>query len=88
MEYVKFGSELPEAIHAQFRELAYGEKRITLAGALLWYFNADPEVQRLYREWARALVEDFATVDQAPETVRAAIKKRPSTSPRRRRKGK
>ena len=73
MEYVKFGSQLPEAIHDKFSELEYGDKRLACAAALVWYFNADSEERRLYREWARAIAEDCATIDRPPDTVAAIL---------------
>ena len=69
MEYVKFGSQLPQAIYDKFTELDYGDKRLACAAALLWYFTTEPQVKRLYREWARAIVEDCATIENPPDTV-------------------
>lgn len=74
MKYVKFGSQLPKSLHEQFAKLDHGDKRIACGAAMLWYFTVDPEVRRLYREWARAIVEGFATVDQPPETIAAALR--------------
>ena len=45
------------------------------AVGLLWYFTAEPEVARLYREWVRAIADELATIDEPPETVKAALEK-------------
>lgn len=76
MEYLKFGSQLPRTIHEKFSSLDYGEKRVASAAAFVWYFNADPEVRRLYREWARAIAEDCATIEKPPDTVAAILGKK------------
>jgi hypothetical protein len=73
---MKFGSQLPEAIYERFFELDHGHKQVVCAAALVWYFNADPETQRVYREWARAISEGFATIEQPPETVRSFLESR------------
>lgn len=86
MEYIKFGSQLPEALYERFAELEHGDKRIACAAALLWYFTTEPEVARLYREWARAITEGFATIEEPPETVKTALKKRAPQPPPRRKK--
>ena len=75
MEYIKFGSQLPETIHQCFANLDHGDKRVACAAALLWYFTAEPEVTRLYREWARAIAEDLATIEKPPDTVKIAMEK-------------
>ncbi len=76
MEYVKFGSQLPEAIYERFADLGHGDKRVACAAAFLWYFTTEPEVTRIYREWARAITEGFATIEEPPDTVKAALEKR------------
>jgi hypothetical protein len=76
MEYVKFGSQLPEAIYERFAALGHGEKRTACAAGLLWYFSIDPETARLYREWARAIADGLATMERPPETVAAALAQR------------
>ncbi len=88
MKYVKFGSQLPEAIHERFAELEYGEKRIACTGALLWYFTADEETKRLYREWARAIAEGFATIEEPPNTVATILRQKSPETGRGRKKTK
>ncbi len=87
MEYIKFGSQLPEALYERFAELGHGDKRVACAAALLWYFTTEPEVARLYREWARAITEGFATIEEPPDTVKAALEKRFLRRPQQRKKG-
>lgn len=88
MGYKKFGSQLPDGIYEHFTQLEHGDKRIVCAAAILWYFNADAEVARLYREWARAIAEGLATIEEPPESVQASLKKRGLSIPRRGKKGK
>lgn len=71
---IKIGSQVPEAVFERFFDLDHGHKQIVCTAALVWYFNADPQTQRVYREWARAIVEGFATIEEPPETVRAFLK--------------
>lgn len=73
MEYVKFGSQLPEAIYERFTALEHGQKRTACAASLLWYFTTAPETARVYREWARAIAEGLATIEKPPETVAAVL---------------
>ncbi len=87
MDYVKFGSQLPETIYQRFADLGHGDKRVACAAALLWYFTAEPEVTRLYREWVRAIAEGFATIEEPPDTVRTALEKRALDPPPRGKRG-
>jgi len=72
----KFSSQVPEVIFNRFFDLDHGQKQVVCTAALVWYFNADPQTQRVYREWARAITEGFATLDEPPETVRAFLQSR------------
>ena len=88
MGYKKFGSQLPDGIYERFTELEHGDKRIVCAASVLWYFNADAEVTRLYREWARAIAEGSATIEEPPESVQTSLEKRGLKVSRRGKKGK
>ena len=80
----KFNSQVPEAVQDLFSQIDHGQKQFACTAALIWYFNAGEQTQRLYREWARALVEGHATIEQPPESVAAVFSK--SVTPRRRKK--
>ncbi|MGD8454675.1 MAG: hypothetical protein PVJ57_22910 [Phycisphaerae bacterium] len=71
----KFNSQVPEAVQELFAQIDHGQKQVACTAALIWYFNADEDTQRLYREWARALVEGYATIDRPPESVAAVLSK-------------
>jgi len=75
-------------IFVRFAELGHGDKRVPCAAALLWYFTTEPEVRRLYREWARAIAEGFATIEEPPDTVAAILAQRSPKLPRAKKTGK
>ena len=84
-KFTKFNSQVPESVQARFSEIEHGQKQIACTAALIWYLNADDRVQRLYREWARAIGEGHATIEEPPDTV-AAVLARDSQEARRGRK--
>ena len=58
----------------------HGHKQLACTAGLIWYFNADEETQRLYRAWAQAIAEGYATIEEPPEMLRAALHER-ATAP-------
>jgi len=87
-KYVKFGSQVPKAVFERFFELDHGQKQTVCTASLIWYFNADAQTQRVYREWARAIAEGFATIEEPPDTLRAFLKKKGTPTGIRRKKKK
>ena len=86
--FSKLSVQVPEVVREQYMELAYGYKRLACTSGLIMYFNADEETQRLYRAWAQAIAEGYATIEEPPDMLKAALKKRASQPPPRRKKGK
>lgn len=84
----KFNSQVPEAVQELFSKIDHGQKQFACTAALIWYFNAGEQTQRLYREWARAIAEGLATIEEPPESVQAVLEKRGLSTPRRGKKGK
>lgn len=74
--FTKFSSQVPEVVRRRFMEMQHGDKQLACTGALIWYFNADKETQRVYRDWARAIAEGYATIETPPEGVRTVLKRR------------
>ncbi len=72
-KFTKFNSQVPESVQARFSQIGHGQKQIACTAALIWYLNADERVQRLYREWARAIGEGHATIEEPPDTVAAVF---------------
>lgn len=72
-KFTKFNSQVPECVQGRFSQIEHGQKQIACTAALIWYLNADDRVQRLYREWARAIAEGFATIEEPPDTVAAVL---------------
>lgn len=87
-KFTKLSVQVPEVVREQYMELEYGYKRLACTSGLIMYFNADEETQRLYRAWAQAVAEGYATIDKPPEMLKAALEKRASQPPSRRKKGK
>lgn len=83
-KFTKLSVQVPEVVREQYMELEYGYKRLACTSGLIMYFNADEETQRLYRAWAQAVAEGYATIDEPPEMLKAALEKRASQSPTRR----
>lgn len=71
--FAKFSSQVPPVVQERFFELDHGQKQLVCTGALVWFFNADERTQRLYREWARAIAEGYATIEKPPDTVAAVL---------------
>jgi hypothetical protein len=74
--FTKFNSQVPDAVLELFSQIEHGQKQFACSAGLIWYFNADEHTQRLYREWARAIAEGYATVSEPPESVAAALAQR------------
>ncbi len=86
--FMKLSVQVPEEVREQYMELDYGYKRLACTSGLIMYFNADEETQRLYRVWAQAIAEGYATVDDPPEMVRTMLQPEGQKSIRGRRKDK
>ena len=74
--FTKFSSQVPEVVRERFMELQHGDKQLVCTGALVWYFNADEETRRLYRDWGRAIAEGYASIRTPPDGVRTLLKRR------------
>ncbi len=85
--FSKLSVQVPEVVREQYMELEYGYKRLACTSGLIMYFNADEETQRLYRAWAQAIAEGYATIDEPPDMLKAALEKRAPQPPPRRKKG-
>lgn len=66
----------------------HGHKQLACTAGLIWYFNADEETQRLYREWARGIAENYATIEEPPDMVKPALEKKAPTRRQREKKTK
>lgn len=86
-KFTKLNVQVPEVVREQYMALEYGYKRLVCTSGLIMYFNADEETQRLYRAWAQAVAEGYATVDKPPEMLKAALDKRALQPPPQRKKG-
>ncbi len=69
--FVKLSVQVPEAVRERLAGLGHGQNQLACTGALLWYFNADPETQRRYRSWAQAVADGEATIDSPTIEVKA-----------------
>ncbi len=87
-KFTKLSVQVPEVVRQEYMELEYGYKRLACTSGLIMYFNADEETQRLYRAWAQAVAEGYATIDEPPEMLKAALEKGGLHQPPRRKKGK
>ena len=70
-------------------QLEYGYKRLACTSGMIMYFNADEETKRLYRAWAQAIAEGYATLNEPPDMIKAALEKQttsPPTAAKKRRK--
>lgn len=72
-KFTKFNSQVPESVQVRFSEIEHGQKQFACTAALVWYLNADERLQRLYREWARAIGEGHATIQEPPDSVAAVL---------------
>lgn len=86
--FIKFNAQVPEAVRERFMLEEHGHKQLACTSGLIWYFNADEETKRLYRAWSQAVAEGYATIDKPPEMLKAALEKRASQPPPRRKKSK
>ena len=88
--FVKFSSQVPRIVRERFMGLEHGDKQLVCTGALVWYFNADEETRRLYRDWARAIAEGYSTVEKPPDSVRVLLnlRRRKSVRPGKKKTGK
>jgi hypothetical protein len=84
--FTKFNSQVPDTVRERFMQEEHGHKQLACTSGLIWYFNADEETKRLYRAWAQAVAEGYATIEEPPEMVKAALEKRTLEPPPRRRK--
>ena len=87
VKFTKFNSQVPEAVRDRFMQEEHGHKQLACTSGLIWYFNANEETKRLYRVWAQAIAEGYATIEQPPDMVKAALEKRSLRPPPRRKKG-
>ncbi|MGD8453487.1 MAG: hypothetical protein PVJ57_16870 [Phycisphaerae bacterium] len=73
--YKQMSSRLPEPVYDRYSTLEHGHKQLACAAGLLLYLQCDEESQWLYREWAKAIAEGRADIDQPPPGVRRLIPK-------------
>lgn len=73
---VKFHTQVPESVSDRFSEVEHGMKQYACTAGLILYFNTDEQTQRLYREWARAIAEGYASLEKPPDSVAALLKQR------------
>jgi hypothetical protein len=73
--YVKIASQLPEQLHRRYFELDHGQKQLACAAGFLLYFECDQDTQWVYREWARAMAEGRADMNNPPESLRKLLPK-------------
>ena len=59
----------------------HGHKQLACTSGLIWYFNADEETKRLYRAWAQAIAEGYATIKEPPDMIKAALGKQTPPPP-------
>lgn len=87
--FAKFNSQVPEVVRERFMQEEHGHKQLACTSGLIWYFNADDETKRLYRAWAQAIAEGYATIEEPPDMVKAALEKQASRprAPRKSRRG-
>ena len=85
--FEKLSVQVPELVRDRFVNLQHGRKQLACTAGLVWYFNADEETQQLYRAWAQAIAEGYATIDKPPDMLKPALGKAP-TPPRRSKKTK
>ena len=86
--FSKLSVQVPEVVREQYMELEYGYKRLACTSGLIMYFNADEETQRLYRAWAQAIAEGYATIEEPPDMVAAVLRQKSVKSDRGRKKAK
>lgn len=86
--FSKLSVQVPEVVREQYMELEYGYKRLACTSGLIMYFNADEETQRLYRAWAQAIAEGYATIEEPPDMVAAVLRQKSLKSDRGRKKAK
>ena len=65
-KFTKLSVQVPPPVRERFIELEHGQKQLVVSGALIWYFNADQEAQRVYRAWAQSVAEGHATIEEPP----------------------
>ena len=87
-EFTKLSVQVPGVVRDLFVDLKHGHKQLACTAGLLWYFNADERTQRLYRDWARAIAEGYATIEEPPDTVSAVLRQKSPKSDRGRKKAK
>jgi len=73
--FKKLSVQVPEVVKQIFINLEHGQKQLACTAGLIWYLNLDEETQRLYRIWAQAIAEGYATIEDPPELIRSALKK-------------
>ena len=86
--FSKLSVQVPEVVREQYMKLEYGYKRLACTSGLIMYFNADEETQRLYRAWAQAIAEGYATIEKPPDMVAAVLRQKSLKSDRGRKKAK
>ena len=74
-KYVKIASQLPEELYGHYAELEHGHKQLACAGGFLLYFQCDEDTRWVYREWARAIAEGRADMNNPPESLRKLLTK-------------
>lgn len=86
--FTKLSVQVPEVVRKQYMDLEYGYKRLACTSGLIMYFNADEETQRVYRAWAQAIAEGYATMEQPPDMLKPALEKEAPAPVRRAKKTK
>lgn len=87
-KFTKLSVQVPGVVRERFVDLEHGHKQLACTSGLIWYFNADEETRRLYRAWAQAIAEGYATIEEPPEMLKGALEKRALRPVPRRKKGK
>ena len=81
--------QVPESVHERLKTIAHIDRGDVCAAALIWFFNADSDVQWAYRIWAVDIRVGAATVDQPSGLAwdrLAKARRRKRTSPRRKKR--
>lgn len=78
--YVKIASQLPDEIHRRYAEVDHGQKQLACAAGFLLYFECEEDTRWIYREWAKAIAEGRADMNDPPPSLRKLMPKKRTAS--------